>query len=520
MIRLLALPRLRKVGHNIDRPAVIAASRLMTILLTLGTAPLVARTLGPEGRGVYAATLAALALSPVIFGIGMPVAIRRLTAAGRVDNHIRALYLLIPALCIPAALAVFPLIQFLIVHLTTAERLSFTLAMVASVLYVTTLSAQSVFIAKARYLNVAALQSIQIVIVSFLTVAFFIADSLSISALLNFYSVATLATTCLSVAMLNIPLRGPRSSSRALMKEGSKYAISQVTEASAFSLYQLLAITALGPNSAGYLAVGMTIASLPIAVAHTVGAVAFREVANSGPRYVREVVARFLRVSTLLGVGTSASLIIITPVAVPLIFGNGFEPGVPLMIGVLLGCPALIVNYVGMQMLAAVGKGFRMATAQLGGIALGILLLYALGSRSLQGLAGIGVAIGWTTTSALIMLSLPIGINLLIPRKRDFKSTWDICIRGKLPSQNPSGTNPDAASSTQPNLTPHPRHLVSTHHSAHLVTKQSAESNIRRTTMLDSALVSNRMYLLLILIFSGALIILILRSTNLFGRPH
>ena len=507
MNRLFALTSLRKLRLSIDRPAVIAVSRLFTILLTLGTAPLVARTLGPEGRGVYAAALAALTLSPIIFGVGIPIAIRRLATIGRVDKHIRTLYLLIPILCIPAALVVYPLVQFLIIHLSAIEQLSFAFAMIASALYVITLSAQSIFIARAKYLNVAVVQSIQIHIVSGLTVVFFFTDSLSLSTLLNFYSVATVITTCLSVAMLKIPLRGPRSSPRTLIKEGSRYAVSQVAEASAFSLYQLLAITALGAGSAGYLAVGMTIASLPVAVAHTVGAVAFREVANSGASNVRQVIACFVRASTLLGVGASTLLILITPVAVPLIFGDGFEAGVPLMLGVLIGCPALIINYVGMQMLAAIGKGFRMATAQLFGIALGILLLYVMGLLNLQNLGGVAVAIGWTSTSVLIAISLPMPVNLLIPRKQDFKSTWEICTRGKLPTPSLNKRNLGSTMSTRQNpMRPSPQYPRA-NHTKKVPQVNYAKSSPDQTSNRNSPLVSIAVYVFVLLTFSGALVV-------------
>ncbi|OZE90957.1 hypothetical protein CH298_07235 [Rhodococcoides fascians] len=507
MTRLLPLMWLNKLCRAIDRPAIIAVSRLLTILLTLGTAPLVARTLGPEGRGVYAAALAALTLSPIIFGLGIPIAIRRLTTNGRIDNHVRTLYLLAPVLCIPAALVAYPIVQFLIVHLTAVEQLSFALAMAASALYVITLSAQSIFIARAKYLNVAALQAIQIHVVSVLTIVFFLTNSLSLNTLLNFYSIATLITSCLSVALLKIPLRGPRSNPKMLIRDGSRYAVSQVAEASAFSLYQLLAITALGAYPAGYLAIGMTIASLPVAVAHTVGAVAFREVANAGDHSVREVVASFLRVSTFLGIGTAALLAVITPVAVPLIFGAEFEAGVPLMLGVLIGCPALIVNYVGMQMLAAVGKGFRMAAAQLFGIALGIILLYGLGFANLQSLGGVAVAIGWTSTSVLIASSLPLRVGLLFPRKDDYRSTWEICIRGKLPISNPTHRNIGTTLSSRTYLISPPRRDFRASRAEGVFTRSPALANSDLVRSEKSPLVVSVIYLFVLLIFSGALVV-------------
>lgn len=499
---------LREFCRALDRPAIIAISRVLTILVTLGTAPLVARTLGPEGRGLYAASIAALTLSPIVFGVGIPVAMRRLAAVGNIGAHVRTLYILVPALCIPAVLAALPLVEFLIRHLTPAERISFTIAMAASALYVMTLCAQSVAIAKARYLNVAILQSSQIVIVSILIVAFFVASKLSLNVLLLFYSFATLITAAVSIALMRIPSSGPRSKVKVLLKEGSPYAISQVAEASSSSLYQLLAITALTAGPAGYLAVGMTIASLPIAMAHTIGAVAFREVSNSQPAQTRIVIAKFLRISILLGIGTSAVLLFITPFAVPLIFGDQFRPGVPLIMGVLFGCAALLLNYVGMQMLAAIGKGFRMANAQIWGIALGVSLLYGLAAASIQNTGGLAVAIGWTFTSLIIVLSLPVRLLDLLPRIHDFRSIWSVSVRGQLANNTEKKGIKGAVMLTRPalgNLMRTPTKIMS--HGQKPLADKNPVGQKHQTAAAGSRLIAATIYILVALLFSGALIV-------------
>lgn len=499
-----------KLVIAIDRPIIIALARLATIFLTLCTAPLIARTLGPEGRGLYAACIASVTLSPILLGVGIPVVIRRHAAVAKVDPYIRGLYKLTPFLIFPAIALALPIYSYFIPNLSSGERTSFVIAMAASVLFVITLCAQSVFVATSKYSRVALLQAMPISISTALILTFYLVSELTLTKLLHSYSIAMLATAIMSVALLRIGVGGPSAKPRNLIKDGSKYAISQAAESASFSLYQLLAVTALSPEYGGYLAVGMTIASLPMALAHSVGAVAFRVVAQSVSDVRSVQIGALLRVSGLIGLSCTIFLIAVTPIAVPLVFGTEFSPGIPLIVGVLLGCTSLIMNYVGMQMLAATGKGLRMAYSQLLGLAIGVSLMYVAGWISLPIAGGIAVAAGWIVTTLLIIVSLPVRLVHLIPRPSDGKSAWAVSLHGRLPVIELDKQAKHSRSWFIHRDFPSSRKTI-LHMRFDSMTSHPQDQSTTRQAVVGyperSALITSAIYLLLITLFSAGLIV-------------
>ena len=65
----------------------VGPSQALQPALTLGISVIIARSLGPEGRGGYGLVIAMVALLPMVLGLGMPFAARYWTARGEVDRR-------------------------------------------------------------------------------------------------------------------------------------------------------------------------------------------------------------------------------------------------------------------------------------------------------------------------------------------------------------------------------------------------------------------------------------------------
>ncbi len=94
-----------KISAVVQSPSIIAVTRLIVQLSPLITAPVIARELGPAGRGLYSACFAAMILAPVVLGMGLPLAVRRRASTGAPEATLRAVYVVLPFL-VPVAVAV------------------------------------------------------------------------------------------------------------------------------------------------------------------------------------------------------------------------------------------------------------------------------------------------------------------------------------------------------------------------------------------------------------------------------
>lgn len=412
-------------------PSLLAVTRLATIMLTLLTAPIIARELGPSGRGVYAACLSAMTLMPSVVGLGLPMVVRRRAVKESGWPLLRAVYLVLPFLAFPGLAAGVIVAICLVPELSPIEEKIFIVGMAVSVLFVGTLAAQSILLVRSKYIGVSILLATQSVVVS---ISIFIAwplGKLSVSWLLVSFIAGTALSCVLGVFFVYENASGPIARIRGLLQEGSRFSVSQLAEVATASIYPVLAVTAVGAVNAGYFAVSMTIASLPLALGFAIGSVAFRDVAASDAGSRGDLIAAYFRISLVLGVGCTLALMMIVPTAIPIIFGDEFVPAINVTMLMVTGCALLLINYVSNQILGAVGNGFAMTVAQLAGILVGVVAIYALGSKwGAMGASG-AVLVGWGTTCIVAAAFLRVGGIQVIPRWSDVRLTWKVLAGGR-----------------------------------------------------------------------------------------
>lgn len=404
---------------RMNAPWVITAARFAILGSGLVTAPLVARAVGPEGRGLTASALATLAILPFVLGVGLPMAVRRRAAIESVSEIVRTVRLFAFFLVVPATLLGLLAKGVFLSGLTGAQSLVFMAGAAATPLFISALADESVLIVRKQFLGVAIYRAAQPVVYFVIVVCTTLTGTLDVTWIIVAMASGTVASGVVGSVLVRVGLRGPRVPMRPLLRQGISYAGSELAEVSQNRLDQVVMVSLIGASQAGLYAVAVTLATLPVVLGHAVGAAVFREVANAQGAERDDLVARTLRAANLMGIVASASLAGVTPLVVPFLFGKEFIGAVPVTLIALAGSTAILTGYVATVLLGAEGAGRSMTLAQVAGVFTGIGLLFVLGPRFLAIGAAVASSLGYMLTYAVATRKLNVRLNALLPRRSD-----------------------------------------------------------------------------------------------------
>lgn len=427
----MALSPPRGAG-KFNSPLLISVSRVAIMLIALGTAPIISRELGPSGRGLYATCLAALGLAPVIIGLGIPMAVRRL--ASIIDHRpvVRSAYRIVLLLLSPAFGLGVVVSILLVPNLTYSQRNWFLVAMSTTAFFVLVLCAQSVLIAAHRYFAIALLHFIQPFVTATAVFVFWAFSEVTLEILLWGYVAGTSLAALTAFVLLRVSVRGPRMSFEYLGRQGVKYAGSQIAETAASTVVLLLAVATMGSYEAGLLAVSITLATLPLALGYAIGSAVFGGVASANSSNLPRARASAIRAAFVVGILGALTLVLVTPYGLPLLFGSAFLPAVPAAVVLVSSSLFLVINYVATQVLGAEGRGSAMALWQVAGLAVAVAGLLSLSGDFGAFGAALSMAAGWLVTTVGCLGTLRVGPSVVVIGVADLKACFQLCVRGKF----------------------------------------------------------------------------------------
>ena len=378
----------RSFGLSGGSPSLVALGRFVALGFSLITIPIVARALGPDGRGVSAAMLSTLALATVALGIGVPLAMRRrLTEGEDRADVVAAGRLFAVATTVPAMLLGFGLDWLLFRTESVDTQLAFLISMTLIPLSVSWAQDVSVLVAARQFTKMAIMGAIQAAATLAITLALWVAGSLTISAVIY----ASLAGNIVTFVVGLIWVRGfigrPRLTLE-ITREGFTLIGAQLSDVASKRLDQVIALPLLGATGAGLYSVAATVAGLAAPIAHALSTGMFnRMVGASGREQSGPLVIRY---GLVLGVPTALGLSVLSLVGIVPLFGADFAGAV--VPSVILACtaPAVIASYGCSMWLAAQRRGSRLTVVQ------AILLVVTVGTFVLGSvLSGVvGGAIG------------------------------------------------------------------------------------------------------------------------------
>ena len=357
----------------------------------LATGPLLARALGPEGRGTLAAILVPLHLAPQVLGIGLPAyALWYVARTGRTRQIATTLAAIAAAIGV-AALPLIPVVASLL-----ARDRSLVYGFLVAGLCVT-----PVFV----MINVLISSAVALERVGILVATRLLAPALTLILLIALWSADQLTVTTAALASLGSQLLvlvpaglvlrggGPWGFARDLVAPAVNFGVrawpGTLGALAAARLDQLLMIPLVDERDLGFYVVAYTLSTGPAVVATAYQYTISPHVARGEDA----AIAAGSRVLTPILLGCAGGLAVATPVLLPLLFGTSFAAAVPLALILLAASvPGQLSAFLG-QMLAASGRPALFTKSH--GVAFAVTLpglLIALPLAGVQGAAWVSLA--------------------------------------------------------------------------------------------------------------------------------
>jgi len=403
--------------QKLNRPFCVTICRISAGGFALLTAPVLARVLGPDGRGLVATASSVLLICPLLLSLGLPTWVRRLAAEGCDLRGVAWAIRKVAGLALlPACMLALALPQLLLPGSGQVVQVVFAAAIVSTPASIIWICDVHMLLGRGDYLGYALLNLAPSITFAACVLGSALAGQLTVP-----LAIATLAAAnvlnALMVGFIIRPRRGPpRLPVGTLAKSSLPYYGAQLAQAAAFRLDQALIVALMGAQIAGLYSVSVTISLIPVAFAQGLGAVAFR-IAAGGDIDVIPMV----RAASVVGFLLSGGLAAIVPFAVPLVFGADFVGSIPSVLIGLIGSAGLVFGYVACMCIAGQGRGKAMTSCQVLGTGVGIvgLVLASLGGGSASW-AACASAVGYWATALLSLYALKVPFSSLMVRRNDF----------------------------------------------------------------------------------------------------
>ncbi|MFR9805653.1 lipopolysaccharide biosynthesis protein [Pseudonocardia sp. RS010] len=407
------------IWKALHSPSAIAAARVASSVLNLVSAPLVARGLGAEGRGLVAAGLAALAILPIVVGFGLPLVVRRRALEEPDEALVRTARLLAAQLLVPSCIFAALFDQLLFSSQEPAARLIMAVGLALSPLIVVRNIDVSVLIVRQNYGGISLCYFLQPVLYVASVLVLWIFDCISVSSVLGANVGSSLASLILTSRLVRVSIRGERNVMWPMAWESGRIGGSQVAEVASSRLDQLVALPLIGASESGLYAIAVTISALPLVFSHALGAAIFSPIGRMSEPDRSRYASVAVRLSLAGGIVATAPIAMASPFLVPVIFGSDFAESVAATLVSLCASPLTMATYVAGALMVARGRGGVLAWIQVAGTAVDVLLVFVLGAN----FGALGFSICSSLSYALVcILCLLFGDfrwKSLVPRLRD-----------------------------------------------------------------------------------------------------
>lgn len=371
-------------------PSLLLVSRLGAAALAFGSAPIVARAIGPAGRGETGAAVALFGLIPVLIGFGLPQESRRLLAMDPDARVMATARKFVAWAFVPACLCAYLASMTIFSAYDAPARIVASAGVALAPLILSWMVDVSVLVVKKDYVGIALLQLIQPTVYLATVLLLWTLDLASTATVIGAYLVGAVATSAVGFGRVG-RLGGHKTLPLSkLLLGSSRFAGGALAETATNRLDQVVALPVLGAVGAGFFSVGVTVAMAPLAISQALAAAAFTDIAESSGSDRQEVVDRGMRQVSSLSFLVAVLVVCFGPGLIEIVFGAEFQPaGIGVQI-VSIACYFASVSYLASNVLIAAGMGVALTLSQLVAVVVGVVLLLVLGPQ--LGVAGAAIA--------------------------------------------------------------------------------------------------------------------------------
>ena len=404
-------PRGRRARPSTRRAVAMTAAMNVAMAGSASIAGLlIARQLGPTGRGEYAAVLAWFGVALVVGELGQPAALCYFVASDgpRGRDYVattRRLMLVTGSVIAAIGWALAPVLARQDNTLTTAYRLMFATCILSFVgsSYLFALQARTI-----TYWNAARL--VQPALYLAVTMALALIGVLSVlAALLSLVGTIFVQVVVAWVLCRRVDLHGGRFDRRLaqpLLRYGGSQIAANAPMAVNTRLDQVILAAYAPYQLLGLYAVAVSITSLALPVVAAIGYVVFPRIAERRGDSTVILQRQAVRASLILSAGLMIVIAALTPWALPTLFGRAYAQAVPLVWVLCVGGVFLASGQVIGDLLRGRGQPLLVAVAQVVGMICTVVLLLAL--LPLLGALGAAIAstVAYVTTFVVLVAAL------------------------------------------------------------------------------------------------------------------
>ena len=389
--------------------------------------PLIARGLGPAGRGDVAITVVYFSIMTLLCSLGIPLAIghavgnRRLSASSALGCALRFCGLLV----VPVLIATFLLLEGPLSHIHGGARTGAAILLACTPIAVLGQSLIYIFIAEGSLGPVTLSQAVQPTVSTLAVIFLFGSGLLTVGTYLGAFVIASVVTPLVALSLLGARPKGG-SSLRPLLGFGIRGYAGTLASFVAVRADQALIGPLLGASQLGIYAVSVTIAALPSSLALAIAFRAFGDVAEAEPDARPAVIASFLRLGLLVSLILAAGVAIASPFLLTLVYGSDFADALLPLLILLPGSVALTLSGSAASSLTAVGRPGRVTLAELSGFVTSLLgLPFIIPRFGIVGAACLSTVAYTVTTTAYVRAFPELPLRALIPGRVEFRRLND-----------------------------------------------------------------------------------------------
>jgi O-antigen/teichoic acid export membrane protein len=399
-----ATPRTQRKGSLVG----LVSSNLAALALNLATSPLIARSLGPAGRGQQALVGVYDEASTQVFNFGVPIAIGFYAKEDRYPAEaLMGTAWRYGLLALPVSLAGgFAAVWWPLSGLDGASRvLAFLLIGLSPIANTIGMASRQLLLAQGNLAGMRTLSLVQAVVRTALLAAFFAVDRLSVAVAIgsiaasNYVGHAYAWRKCAVRPHGNAPLR-------VLLHYGIRAVPGSLSNLANNRLDQLLIAPFLGAAALGQYAVAVSVNAIPQQVGTAMALDSFNKVRVEGLRGREGAASRLIRRAWVASLLSMAIVGVVATAGIPLVYGDAFRPAIMPTLILLPGAVFFAVHLVVAQIAYALGKPQFASVAQVVAVIVTILALPP--AIHYYGIAGAA----WVSTVAYAIRLITIGALL------------------------------------------------------------------------------------------------------------
>jgi O-antigen/teichoic acid export membrane protein len=343
----------------------------LLVIFSFVSGVLIARLLGPAGRGQFAVVVLWPSVLAAIGSLGLRDALTYEQARGMEDPRRIAgtgviIALLQSAVLMLIGLALIPL-------LTRAQESSVTLAALIYLFFIPcNLIAQYALGQLQGALKLAHFNMVRLTVSIVYIVAVLIlwllgsVTVMSLTLSLLFANLCTaLAGLMLSYRRFGLSFRLQRPLTQQLFRYGMRNHLGSISQLLNQRADQMLMAVVLSPQELGWYAIGVSLSGLAGTASTAFGTLAFPKVAGSEADGQRDVTRRYSRFNVTVTLALTIVLLVLIPFALPLVYGEAYRPSVLPAEILTVGAMFVGMGVVWSGSLRGLGRPFVAAKAEL-----------------------------------------------------------------------------------------------------------------------------------------------------------